>query len=341
MKLKTTLSVLLSMGATAAIAQPTLTASTSTPVAGLTEVYNQNTTYLPGSEGANQNWDFSTQSFPTVSNLTFEACNGSNNCAAFPGSTVVGHQGSNYIYYGGSSTALTLNGVAANGINIPYNDPQDFFRFPMAYGNAYTDTWGATLTNGGVTFYRSGIDSVSADAWGTLKTPAGTFTNTLRVKRISTYKDSANVGGMPIIINYKMTLYSWNDLNHKDVLYSTSSLVANNQGNENTTNTSTYVTSQETGISDASATKLNLKISPNPANDYVQISMTLTEKSNVDINIVDITGRSVYNKSYNTLRAGNNQLEISTSELLSGVYIVKIRTGNNFVSRKLLIESFN
>lgn len=344
MNLKSTFGLLsVIAGAMGVQAQPTLTAATSTPVVGLSGVYNQNTTFLAGPEGTNQNWDFSGQSFPTVSNVTFEACNSSNNCASFPGTTVVAHQGSNFIYYGGTAGALAINGVSNGSLNIPNSDPQDFFHFPLTYGNTYTDTWGSTLVNGGVTFYRSGIDTVVADAWGTLKTPAGTFNNTLRVKRISTYQDSANVGGMAILIYYKSTLYSWNDINHKDVLYSTFSLVANNQGNESTTNGSTYTSGQTdppppTGIATAIANPLNIHVAPNPAHDFAQVSLTLTERSNVDIRIVDVTGRSVYQAAHNNIAAGNQKIALNIADIPAGIYMVNIHAGNTAVTSKLMIR---
>ena len=339
MKLKITLSLFLAAVAIASNAQPTLTATTSIPTVGLSEVYNQNATYSAGAAGTNQNWDFSTQSFPNVSNITFEACNSSNNCSSFPGTTVVGHEGSNYIYYAGSATALSLNGLSGGGVNIPYNNPEDFLRFPFTYGNSYTDTWAATLTNSGVTFYRSGIDSVSADAWGTLKTPAGTFTNTLRVKRISTYQDSANVGGMSVIINYNETLYTWNDVAHTDVLYTTSTLISNTLGTIDTTNTSTYTGGQTAGISNASAiAKLNLHIAPNPAHDNVQIALSLVNKTDVTISISDLTGRTVYSTLHNNLSIGDNQININTSNFHSGVYLMKIVADNNIATVKLVIQ---
>ncbi|KAA5533302.1 T9SS type A sorting domain-containing protein [Taibaiella lutea] len=343
MNLKFSLSLLLSVAANMAIAQPTLTALTSTPTVGLKDTLHQNTTYLPGNAGANQTWDFSGQTFSSIVPNAYEACNSTNNCGAFPGANLVDNANGSYIYYNATSTALSIQGTSVSGTNIPNSDAEDFFQFPITFGNSYTDTWQATMTNGGMTFYRSGIDSVSADGWGTLITPAGTFANTLRVKRIMTYKDSANVGGSPIIINYVTTLYSWNDVSHKDMLYSTSQIVATTGGTPSTTNTSTYTSGQvstgPSGISNTeAATKLNLQISPNPAHDKVQVAITLEAKTTATINITDITGRVVYTSISNNLSTGNNRIEISTTNIPAGLYILRIMAGDTISASKLVIH---
>jgi hypothetical protein len=332
----------MAISAVAAHAQITLTAATSTPVAGTSDTLHQNTTFLAGNAGANQTWDFSTQSFSSVNPNVFEACNSSNNCSTFPGTNLVFSTTGGYMYYSASATALSNLGVAAGGLNIPYTNPEDIYRFPFTYGNSYTDTWAATVVNSGVTFYRSGIDSVSADGWGTLITPAGTFTNTLRLKRIMTYQDSTIVGTSSVIITYKETLYTWNDLAHKDILYSTSSLVSTIQGSPSTSNSSTYVSGQSasapTGVASVSAAALGLQISPNPAHDRVKVALSLKAASNVAVSIMDVTGRAVYTSQNDKLPAGNNEISIATQGFHAGLYLVRVMTENAISTSKLVIQ---
>jgi hypothetical protein len=341
MKLKSTLSAVLVLGAAAAFAQPTITAATSIPAVGLSETLNRNTLYLPGNAGANQTWDFSTETFSSSTATSYEACGTSNDCSVFPGTTLVNNTSSSYIYFVGGTNALSINGYGGGGASsTPYSNPEDFFRFPFTYGNSYVDTWAATVDGGAASFYRTGIDSVSADGWGTLITPAGTFPNTLRVKRVMTYQDSANIGGMPLLLYYTETLYTWNDVSHKDILFSTYTLTTNNQGAMATTTTSTYVSGQPvTGIKDATNNAFQWHIAPNPAHDQAQVTISLTGKANVSVSLIDITGREVYHTpANNMLPAGNNQLSIPTSNLPAGIYVVRMVANSTIATGKLVIQ---
>lgn len=343
MKLKLTLSSLLLTGAAlSANAQPTLTAATSVPTAGLSTVYNQNETFLAGSAGTNQSWDFSGQTFSNVSTITYESCNSTNNCSSFPGTTIVGNQNGSYVYYAANASAYSLNGVASGGQNIPYSNAQDLYRFPCSYGNTYTDSWATTISSSGVVFYRTGIDSVTADAWGTLITPAGTFNNTLRVKRISTYQDSANIQGTTFLITYKQTLYTWNDATHQDVLYSTYTLESNTLGNIQTDNSSTYTTQSggtTTAIHSIANASFNWSVSPNPATDNITLSFDLKDKTEIEVMITDLSGRVIQQvPNGKTYEAGIQKLNVQLNQLPKGLYFVKAIIDGNSLTKKLIVQ---
>ncbi|MFN2396096.1 MAG: Ig-like domain-containing protein, partial [Bacteroidales bacterium] len=72
-----------------------------------------------------------------------------------------------------------------------------------------------------------------------------------------------------------------------------------------------------------------IKIYPNPATDYINIT---SERLIHEIKIMDIHGKSL--KVYNT---SNNSVYINLPELLPGLYILNIRTDNDLILKKIQI----
>jgi hypothetical protein len=82
--------------------------------------------------------------------------------------------------------------------------------------------------------------------------------------------------------------------------------------------------------------KANIEIYPNPAIDKFSISTgELSIGKEIFINIYDLTGRSVYERS--TKISGEN-IEINTSSFQSGLYLVSINIDGKLASRKVLIH---
>ena len=73
----------------------------------------------------------------------------------------------------------------------------------------------------------------------------------------------------------------------------------------------------------------NIKMYPNPANDYLNFNTNSNE--NVDIQIFDILGKSV-------LDLDNVRNPVNVSELKSGVYFVQITLGTEKGTKKLIIN---
>jgi hypothetical protein len=73
----------------------------------------------------------------------------------------------------------------------------------------------------------------------------------------------------------------------------------------------------------------NIKMYPNPANDYLNFNANSNE--NLDIQIFDILGKSVLNLD-------NVRNPVNVSELKSGVYFVQITLGTVKETKKLIIN---
>ncbi len=53
-----------------------------------------------------------------------------------------------------------------------------------------------------------------------------------------------------------------------------------------------------------------------------------------EIIIMDITGRQVYNR----LEQDKNQLQVNMADLANGIYFVQVKTNNNFITKKIMVE---
>lgn len=84
-------------------------------------------------------------------------------------------------------------------------------------------------------------------------------------------------------------------------------------------------------IENSGASSINLF--PNPSTNYFAIALK-TETRKVKVSIVDITGKVIY-----TLTETNTQnVEVNTSELKEGIYIVEIQAEDFTVNKKLVVK---
>jgi hypothetical protein len=91
------------------------------------------------------------------------------------------------------------------------------------------------------------------------------------------------------------------------------------------------------GISAFGTTEVSVKLFPNPAADVANLDITLSGQADVNVQLVDITGRSLWTKSV-ALTGGSNRVTIPTDALVKGVYFVKISNAYGQSAYKLSKE---
>ncbi|MDR3665634.1 MAG: T9SS type A sorting domain-containing protein [Ignavibacteriaceae bacterium] len=95
-----------------------------------------------------------------------------------------------------------------------------------------------------------------------------------------------------------------------------------------------------TGVNDPIQTVRSFNLSqnyPNPFNPSTKIDYSLSAKSNVSLKIYDMLGREVANLVNATQEAGNHSINFNASKLASGMYVYTLRSGNNVMSKKLML----
>ena len=84
-------------------------------------------------------------------------------------------------------------------------------------------------------------------------------------------------------------------------------------------------------LSTPSTSKMNLSIAPNPANEFVGITLEGTETA--QIKIVDVLGNTVYSKQI------SGATKIGTADFNSGVYFISIQGENKkAITKKLIVR---
>ena len=80
----------------------------------------------------------------------------------------------------------------------------------------------------------------------------------------------------------------------------------------------------------------SMVIFPNPVADVLSISFYSPEPSDVELNILDVTGRNVKSASLKNYKTGTSTIAFSIQELPPGIYIAIITSGRNRVTGKFI-----
>lgn len=80
-----------------------------------------------------------------------------------------------------------------------------------------------------------------------------------------------------------------------------------------------------------------ISVYPNPANVFTNVNLTLNESSKVEISILNTLGQTVYNNDLGTIN-GNNNIEINTSDLETGIYMLNVNIDGNVSTTKITIN---
>ena len=80
-----------------------------------------------------------------------------------------------------------------------------------------------------------------------------------------------------------------------------------------------------------------LNVYPVPVSNQLTVALNADENENVEIELTDLSGKSVFASSY-SMQAGPNEILIDVSKLNSGHYIVVIKKGSLTESKRIVIS---
>jgi hypothetical protein len=87
------------------------------------------------------------------------------------------------------------------------------------------------------------------------------------------------------------------------------------------------------GIQHVSSIQFGLQ--PNPTNDRSRVVLKLDEVSDVQLTVMDISGRLISSKNMGVLASGEHQWTLDS--LPSGSYLIRIQAGNKVLTRRLVV----
>ena len=164
-----------------------------------------------GSSGANRTWNLSNLPLGQAGTINYQSVASSLYGASFSTATICEYsllQGFLYTYYKADSTKYSLVGYVDQYGNGSNNEPKDFLHFPATYQTAFNDfstyysNYGSSYSVGTI------IETVTADGYGTLKTPFANYSHVLRFKVIEAGNDTS-VGGSVVTSTFTNEKYFW------------------------------------------------------------------------------------------------------------------------------------
>lgn len=267
--------------------------------------------------------------------------------AAFLASTyaVVTPSGNGTTYNQSTSAKISQTGVYVNSGNFAvYTDPMDQLHFPFSFGNTYTDTYtgGLVYTPSGspVTATETGTVTVTYDGYGTLVLPAptGTLLNVARIHSIQNFKDSAQLFGGPVNEIFTLETYTWYMPGYHGPILTISTATNISLGFSSKAVSYAYkqIANHEavaaiTGL-DASA-----NVYPNPASNFIYIRYNNATNQKVHTSLIDMLGREVAVISDQATQ-GITNVSYNVSSLSKGLYLVRLQSANETVTRKIEIQ---
>ena len=155
--------------------------------------YFENINFDPGPAGENQVWDFSDLEGGFDFNFKILDPATTPESDKFPDATFVWNfvEFEIFIYYLVTEDSLSQMGNAVATTEettflVLNSDLEDALQFPVTYGSSYSyDTKYQNFLFGNLIFEGERTATLTADGYGTLITPFGTFENTLRIKIIN------------------------------------------------------------------------------------------------------------------------------------------------------------
>lgn len=337
---------LLVLSVSALHAQPTLTSSSEATIGtSFTYHYVDPAGVQPGNSGASQTWNFASVTPNGTTRVNNWVSVASTPYAAnFPGTNIVQQvidTATVYLYHTTSASSTALNGIAfdlgGNPSIMTYSNSEILRQYPATYNTTLSDTYAGTLTMTlgplTITTYRTGTYNYLVDAYGTLTTPAGTFTNTLRAKIRQVFTDSMVYVGVPLpaMVNQNFsTSYFWACTNAGNKLYQF-------YIGYDTLVTSTGTTPQKSVSFQGSTTSVEENIPyesssatvyPNPSSDYAFITLDNSVNGTARLFLYDLKGSVVKEVSTKMTAASRYEWMFPVSELPSGVYHARITCGD-------------
>ena len=313
-------------------AQPVITYSGNAPKIGDHFYYSgvpYGSTYDPGPAGGNQSWDFSdVQSVISIENIAVDPAS-TPNAADFPEATVAFTDHDNLIFSYSqitSSAMFHLGDDQGSGNVFPYTDSRKEMQYPFSFNDSYSDTYSFAFPSAVMLIHESGTITATADAWGSVKTPAGTYNSTLRIKKEEVIIDSVwNTGGdLMSVTTHSLTDYEW---------YTASShyyVLAIEVTDDGTSGISWL--SSPNGIA-ANGILSQAVIFPNPARNIINAKLSGDASDKMEINVVNLTGQQLMP----LVKTGNGRFSADISQLPQGVYFLEIKNSSgNCVTKKFI-----
>jgi len=299
---------------------------------------NDSTKYAP--YGITANLPFAS-SFPTSNTYTY----GPAALYGGPGAPSPG-TGVGYTMWAVNSTGMWVVGYRSDydgqGEKNVFISPNEMLMpIPCTYGfnQTYDSKWDITIgynSNDYDTIYRNRTHKIiTSDAWGSMTTPLGLFSNVIRVHEFSITTDSSFA---VIGTNVLNSLFIKKDTINKYLFLASSErhpvaiAYCNNAG---VLQRIEYVSWADLSVPQIANNESLILVYPNPASDYATIKIPDTfNNESYSLIVFDVTGKEIKRQNGKC-----NDITISVKGYNMGLYFIKLRTeSGNVFNSKLIVN---
>jgi hypothetical protein len=93
------------------------------------------------------------------------------------------------------------------------------------------------------------------------------------------------------------------------------------------------------GVDETPANVISLdQVSPNPTSAIANVILNVDKAVSVEISLVNMLGQEVYTSVEQLTYAGAHNFKLDVSNYDAGIYFVKVKAGNNVVTKKLMVN---
>ncbi len=316
------------------VAQPIVTADGAMPFLGYSYTEITASTYMdhPGT-GANMVWDYSglEESFQLY--FTWTAIPNQQQQDTWPNAQFYRGGDSNK-YFSVSPEGVYLQGQQHLLSQLIYQDPELVVKFPMNFGDSWSDEWAATQTGNGT---RVGKRQALVSGYGTLIMPWGEVNDVLRVDMVDSLVIRIDPTAEPYLLldtvsQYFKNGYQWWLLEERN-----STLVF--MGSPTQTLTVKYMDALSTSlVGDARSEQEGLLLFPNPVDDHLYVRVTRSY-ANATVEVLDATGRSVLQERIGGTPEEKAVLQFNVQGLAPGHYTVRSRDlAGSMINRPFVVH---
>lgn len=318
----------------------TLTAVDCSPQIG--EIIESSTADLQqavtaGPSGVNKVWDFSVhlpgvyaEKDTLVGNISAPGA------SLFPAANMVKLRGALHQFLKVDGSGVEDVGVyfgsPLSGFYMNYSNPRTKVRFPIVYGETYSDQSACLARHYFLTHTLNIVASIgyTVDGAGTLKSPVGTFSNTLRLHThsdmVGTYVGSSST------VAITQDNYDWYAAGiHDPVLSVVTETIAGEQPTARIFNLLSK--NNLLGIGSSATSQFYAKIFPNPASD----KLTFRSESTAFNRLVVYNALGAQVLEHSDLL--QTEISLDLSALPEGFYVVKAFDESGLVAQKKLTVS--
>jgi len=298
-----------------------------------------------GASGSNITWDFSNvtatgQQFIAQYVDPSEAPGDS----LFPDADVaINYDELSYSFYDTESNTVHSLGMAFEDFSIVYLNTEKVAEYPFTFNSTFLDNFQAEYElEEGLIVRHIGITQFTGDAFGNIILPDGSNHAALRVKIFRQTADTMFVMGFPLsTTEVKATTYKWYTSESKFPVFGISYLEININGNITTDKQVDYNTETPTDVDDKSPQIVNgfelLQNYPNPFNPSTKISWYSSVGSHQTLKIYNVLGTEVATLVDEYKPAGSYEVDFDASKLSSGVYLYRLQSGSETMTKKMTL----